>query len=81
LFQIIEALGLPCLGLGSGKRGEEQRGKNGDDGNHHQQFNQGECSFVNFRVGNFHGIQFLYMTRGQPGLSSAISPVQEAGRG
>jgi len=50
LFQIIDALGLPCLGLGFGKRGEEQRGENGDDGNHHKKLNQRERRSFDFTV-------------------------------
>jgi hypothetical protein len=42
LSEIIGALGAADFVPGSGEGGQQQRGQNGNDGDHHQQFNQGE---------------------------------------
>jgi hypothetical protein len=42
LFQVSKTLDTRGPGFGSGKNRKQQRRKNGDDGNNHQQFNQSE---------------------------------------
>jgi len=42
LPHIIEAFDALSLGLGAGKRWEQHRRQNRDDGNDYQQFDQGE---------------------------------------
>jgi len=42
LFEIVQARRPPRARLRGGQNRQEQRGENGNDGNHHQQFGQGE---------------------------------------
>ena len=42
LPEVIQATGALSLGLGSRQRGQQQRRQDSNDGNHHQQLDQGE---------------------------------------
>ena len=42
LAGVVEATDLPRLALGPAERGEEHAREYADDGDHHQQFDQGE---------------------------------------
>ena len=43
LLQIVDADDVLALGLGFGQRGQEHRRQNGDDRDHHQQFDERKC--------------------------------------
>jgi hypothetical protein len=40
LLQITKAGNTPGFAFGAAERGQKQAGQNGNDGNHHEQFNQ-----------------------------------------
>ena len=42
LVEVADILNAPGFLLGSGKGGQHHRCQDGDDGDHHQQFNEGE---------------------------------------
>jgi hypothetical protein len=63
LLEIAQATGCSCPFFGPGKSGQQHRRENGNDRNHHQQFNQREGAS---RTES--GIS------GQPGFSSGLSP-------
>jgi hypothetical protein len=42
LFEITGALGAPGFFLGAGQSWQQQRGENANDGNDHQEFDEGE---------------------------------------
>ena len=44
LAEVIDANGLVRFLFSLGERGEEQRSENGDDGDHHQEFDQCKCA-------------------------------------
>ena len=58
LLEITQAVGLASLGFCVGQRGQEQRGKNGNDGDDDQQFDEGEgASEAGGRRVEFHAAQ------------------------
>ncbi len=48
LPEIAEAGGAVGMLAGSGQRRQEHAGENGDDGNHHEEFDQGKTKFLMF---------------------------------
>ena len=46
LLQVVHAEGLSALGFGLGERGQKKTGKNGDDCDDHQQFDQSEADAI-----------------------------------
>lgn len=47
LFGVAEAADLVRLGLGFAEGGQKHAGQNGDDGDHHQKFDQGKGAAPN----------------------------------
>ena len=43
LFEIVQTGEALAFRLGPGQRRQEQPGEKGDDGNHHEEFNQSKC--------------------------------------
>ena len=53
LFQVVVAGGFQRLDFGFAQRGQQHRRQDRDDGDHHQQLDQGKSSrgFVSFHMG------------------------------
>ena len=58
LPQIVQTGNPFALGLGRGEGGQQQGGQNGDDGDHHQQFDEGEGAASGFQFFGAHTSTF-----------------------
>ena len=57
LLEIVDTLGILTLTFHTSESGQKHCGENGDDGDHDQQFDEGEAELL------FHTFIFLYVNK------------------